>query len=297
MALAPELSEELRYLEINVARRIRSLRFGQSRSPLKGFGYEFESHRKYEAGEDFRRIDWNVSARMQEIYLKRHFEEREVSVFLVVDVSRSMRFSTAKHSKNLRVMQVGATLGFSAVSDSCKFGLLAFSDTIEAYEPPRKGRAHVWRTIDELYNLKPGHSGTNWELALRFLRRQLRSMSIVFLLSDFITDPDTAKLAELPDLKVLAQKHDVVPIVFMDELESNLPSGRGLLRFRSAEGREEMLLSLSSRQRNTFDALVERRKTELRDLFYSLGMECLFLNVGEAFMDPLMTLFERRKKV
>ena len=297
MALAAELTEELRYLEINVARRIRSLRFGQSRSPLKGFGYEFESHRKYQVGEDFRRIDWNVSARMQEIYLKRHFEEREVSVFLVADVSRSMHFSTAKHSKNLRVMQVGATLGFSAVSDNCKFGILAFSDTVEAYEPPRKGRGHVWRTIDQLYNLKPARSGTNWELALRFLRSQLRSMSIVFLLSDFITDPDVTQLAELPDLKVLAQKHDVIPIVFMDQLESNLPRGRGLLRFRSAEGREEMLLSLSSHQRSAFDALVEKRRTELRDLFYSLGMECLFLNVGEAFMDPIMTLFERRKKV
>jgi uncharacterized protein (DUF58 family) len=297
MSLAPELNEELRYLEINVARRIRSLRFGQSRSPLKGFGYEFESHRKYEVGEDFRRIDWNVSARMQEIYLKRHFEEREVSVFLVVDVSRSMHFSTAKHSKNLRVTQVGATLGFSALTDSCNFGMLAFSDRVEAYEPPRKGRGHVWRTIEHLYNLKPAHSGTNWERALSFLRAHLRSMSIVFLLSDFITDPNVTQLANLPDLKVLAQKHDVIPIVFMDQLESRLPTGRGLLRFRSAEGRGEMLLSLSSFQRNAFDALVEKRKTELRDLFYSLGMECLFLNVGESFMDPLMTLFERRKKV
>ena len=297
MALAPELTEELRYLEINVARRMRSVRFGQSRSPLKGFGYEFESHRRYQVGEDFRRIDWNVSARMQEIYLKRHFEEREVSVFLVVDVSRSMHFSTAKHSKNMRVTQVGATLGFSALSDSCKFGILAFSDTIEAYEPPRKGRAHVWRTIEQLYNLKPAQSGTNWELALRFLRSRLRGMSIVFLLSDFIMDPNMNQLAELPDLKVLAQKHDVVPIVFMDQLESNLPSGKGLLRFRSAEGRGEMLFSLSSTQRNKFNALVEKRKAELRDLFYSLGMDCLFLDVGEAFMDPLMMLFERRKKV
>ena len=183
------------------------------------------------------------------------------------------------------------------MSDSCKFGILAFSESIEAYEPPRKGRAHVWRTIEKLYNLKPAHSGTNWELALRFLRSQLRSMSIVFLLSDFITDPNMNQLAELPDLKVLAQKHDVVPIVFMDRLESNLPAGRGLLRFRSAEGRGEMLFSLSSSQRNTFDALVEKRTTELRDLFYSLGMDCLFLKVGEAFIDPLMTLFERRKKV
>src|SRR5437879_5550643 len=158
MALAPELAEELRYLEIRVARRMRSLRFGQNRSPWKGSGYEFESHRKYEPGEDFRRIDWNVSARMQEIYLKRHFEEREVSVFLLVDVSRSMSVSTAKHSRNLRVMQVGATLGCSALSDSCKFGLLAFPDTIESYEPPRKGRAHVWRTIELLYNLIAAHS-------------------------------------------------------------------------------------------------------------------------------------------
>ena len=297
MALAPELTEELRYLEINVGRRIRSLRLGQSRSRLKGSGFEFESHRKYEVGEDFRRIDWNVSARMQDIYLKRHFEEREVSVFLVVDVSRSMHFSTAKHSKNLCVTQVGATLGFSALSDSCKFGILAFSDTIEAYEPPRKGRAHVWRTIEQLYNLKPAQSGTNWELALRFLRSRLRGMSIVFLLSDFIMDPNMNQLAELPDLKVLAQRHDVVPIVFMDQLESNLPSGRGLLRFRSAEGRGEMLFSLSSSQRNTFNGLVEKRKAELRDLFYSLGMDCLFLDVGEAFMDPLMMLFERRKKI
>jgi uncharacterized protein (DUF58 family) len=297
MALSPELTEELRYMEISVARRIRSLRFGQSRSPLKGFGYEFDSHRKYEIGEDFRRIDWNVSARMQEIYLKRHFEEREVSVFLVVDVSRSMHFSTAEHSKNLRVTQVGATLGFSAVTDNCNFGMLAFSDTVEAYEPARKGRGHVWRAIERLYNLEPAHPGTNWEFALSFLRTHLRGMSIVFLLSDFITDPNVTQLANLPDLKVLAQKHDVVPIVFVDQLESRLPAGRGLLRFRSAEGRAEMLLSLSSRQRSAFEALVEKRKTELRDLFYSLGMECLFLDVGEAFMDPLMTLFERRKKV
>jgi uncharacterized protein (DUF58 family) len=297
MALAPELAEELRYLEISVARRMRSLRFGQSRSPLKGSGYEFESHRKYEIGEDVRRIDWNVSARMQEIYLKRHFEEREVSVFLVVDVSRSMHFSTAKHSKQLRVMQVGATLGFSAVSDSCKFGLLAFSDQVEAYEPARKGRGHAWRAIEQLYNLKPAHSGTNWELALRFLRSQLRSMSCVFLLSDFIMDPNVTQLANLPDLKILAQKHDVIPIVFTDELESTLPTGRGMLRLRSAEGRGEVLFSLSSHQRSVFQALVEKRKMELRDLFYSLGMECLFLNVGEAFMDPLMTLFERRRKI
>src|SRR5438046_10693669 len=113
MALAPELTEELRYLEINVGRRIRSLRLGQSRSPLKGFGYEFESHRKYEVGEDFRRIDWNVSARMQEIYLKRHFKEREVSDFPVVDVSRSMHYSTPKQSKNRRTIQPGRNSRFS----------------------------------------------------------------------------------------------------------------------------------------------------------------------------------------
>ena len=188
-------------------------------------------------------------------------------------------------------MQVAATLGFSAVSDSCKFGLLAFSDVIEAYEPPRKGRGHVWRTIEQLYDLKPKHTGTNWETALRFLRSQLRSMSIVFLLSDFISDPNLTQLAEMPDLKVLAQKHDVVPIVFMDRLENILPPGRGMLRLRSAESRHEIVVSLSTSQRNAFGVMVEKRKVELRDLFYSLGMECLFLNVSEAFIDPLMMLF------
>lgn len=295
--LAPELAEELHYIEIAASRRIRSLRFGQSRSPNKGSGYEFESHRKYQVGEDFRRIDWNVSARMQEIYLKRHFEEKEVTVFLLLDVSRSMQFSTAKFSKRLRVLQVAATLGFSAVSDNCNFGILAFSDQVEAYEPARQGRGHVWRALETLYNLKPHHTGTNWERGLRFLRSQLHKMAIVFLLSDFILDPEAAQLADLPDLKVLAQKHDVVPIIFGDELEKNLPTGRGLLRFRSAEGRQEMLLSLSSSQRHIYEALVEKRKTDLRGFFYSLGMQCLFLDVAEPFMDPLMTLFKTRRKV
>ena len=295
--LDPKVLIKIQNLELVARTVVEGFVQGLHRSPYMGFSVDFAAYRQYMPGDEIRRIDWNVSARMQEIYLKRHFEEREVSVFLVADVSRSMHFSTAKHSKNLRVMQVGATLGFSAISDSCKFGILAFSNAIEAYEPPRKGRGHVWRTIDQLYNLAPAGSGTDWELALRFLRSRLRSNSIVFLLSDFITGPNVTQLADLPDLKVLAQKHDVIPIVFMDQLESNLPRGRGLLRFRSAESPKEMLLSLSSHQRSAFDALVEKRRTDLRNLFYSLGMECLFLNVGEAFMDPLLTLFERRKKV
>ena len=295
--LPPELAEELYYIEIAASRRIRSLRFGQSRSRFRGTGYEFETHRKYEIGEDLRRVDWNVSARMQELYLKRHFEEKEVVCFLVVDVSRSMRFSTAKFSKRIRTVQVAATLGFSAVTDNCHLGFMAFSDKVEAFEPPRKGQGHVWRIIDRLYGLENPERGTNWEVALRFLRSRLRRMSIIFLLSDFITGPLAKQIADLPDFKALARKHDVVPIVFEDQLETSLPVGRGLVRFRSAEGRQEMLLSLSSGQRKRFDAMIGRRKQEMRDLFFSLGMECLFLQVGEPFMDPLMTLFERRKKV
>jgi uncharacterized protein (DUF58 family) len=295
--LAPELVEELQYLEIAVSRRLRSMRFGQNRSQAKGSGYEFDAHRKYEIGEDSRRIDWNVSARMQDLYLKRNFEEREVTVFLVADLSRSMEFSTAAHSKRLRVIQVAASLGFSAISDNCHFGFLAFTDHVEAYEPPRKGRGHVWRALEDLYQLKPSRSGTDWEMALRFLRSQLRRTSVIFLLSDFITDPEDAHLDDLPDLKYLARKHDVIPIVFEDQLEMNLPPGRGLLRFRSAEGHEEIVFSLSPAGKKTFETLVERRKTDLRDFFYRLGMECLFLDVAEPFFDPLMNLFERRRKV
>lgn len=295
--LAPELTEELQYIEIVASRRIRSLRYGQSRSPIRGSGYEFETHLKYEVGEDLRRVDWNVSARMQELYLKRQFEEKEITIFLVVDVSRSMYLSTAAHSKRIRVLQVAATLGFSAASDSCNFGFLAFSDRVEAFQLPRKGRGHVWRALDQLYNLQPQRRGTNWELALRFLRSHLRRMSIVFLLSDFITDPAMSSLADLPDLKVLAQKHDVVPVIFGDQIEHYLPTGRGLLRFRSAESGKEMLLSLSSAQRRQFETLVANRKDDLQNLFYSLGMECLFLQVGESYMDPLMMLFERRRKI
>ena len=295
--LPQELSEELHYLELAASRRIRSQRFGQSRSRFRGTGYEFESHHRYELGEDLRRVDWNVSARMQELYLKRHFEEKEVVVFLVVDVSSSMRFSTARWSKRIRAIQVAATLGFSAVSDNCHLGFMAFSDKVEAYEPPRKGQAHVWRIIDRLYNLRDTGSGTNWELATRFLRSRLRRMAMVFLLSDFIAGPQAEELAKVPYFKALARKHDIVPIIFQDQLETNLPAGHGLVRLRSAESSKELVLSLSSGQRRRFEVLVEHRKQQLRDLFFNLGMECMFLQVGEPFMDPLMELFERRKKV
>lgn len=295
--LPPELSEELYYLELAASRRIRSQPFGQSRSRFRGTGYEFESHYKYEIGEDLRRVDWNVSARMQELYVKRHFEEKEIVVFLVMDVSRSMRFSTAKWSKRIRALQVAATVGFSAAANNCRVGLVAFSDKVEAYEPPRKGQRHVWWLVDRLYNLKDTEPGTNWEVAVRFLRSRLRRMSMVFLLSDFIAAPHTRKLGELPDFKALARKHDIVPIVLEDQLETTLPTGHGLLRLRSAEGRGELLLGLSSTERQRFEALVSRRKAQLNDLFFSLGIECIFLRVGEPFMDPLMELFERRKKV
>jgi uncharacterized protein (DUF58 family) len=295
--LPPELSEELHYLELTASRRIRSQRTGQSRSRLRGGGYEFESHYRYEIGDDLRRVDWNVSARMQELHLKRHFEEKERIVLLVVDVSRSMNFSTAKWSKRIRTLQVAATLAFSAASDDAHVGFLAFSGTVDAYEPPRKGRRHVWRIIDRLYGLEGQQRGTNWEPTLRFLRSRVRRTAIIFLLSDFISGPGSTQLADLPDLKALARKHDVVPIVFEDRLETALPAGHGLVRLRSAEGREELLLGLSSSQRQRFDELVQERKRALNDLFFSLGTEGLFLPVSEPFMDPLVDLFARRKKL
>jgi uncharacterized protein (DUF58 family) len=290
------LTEELRYLELAASRRIRSQRFGQSRSRMRGTGYEFESHRKYEIGDDLRRVDWNVSARMQELFLKRHVEEKEVVVFLVVDVSRSMKLSTARWSKRMRAIQVAATLGFSASAENCRLGFMAFSDKVEAYEPPRKGQAHAWRIVERLYHLRDTEPGTNCEEAIRFLRSHLRRTAIVFLLSDFVMDPEATPLTEMAEFKALARRHDVVPIVFEDEMERSLPAGHGLLRLRSAESRHELMLSLSSRQRARFEALVAARKAALRDVFFSLGMDCLFLPVGEPFLDPLMTLFERRKK-
>lgn len=295
--LPPELSEELHYLELAVTRRIRSQRFGQSRSRFRGTGYEFESHHKYEIGDDLRQVDWNVSARMQEIYLKRHLEEKEIVAFIVVDVSRSMRFSTAKWSKRTRTVQAAAALGFSAAADNCHVGLMAFSDRVEAYEPPRKGQRHVWRIIDDLYNLRGTRPATSWAPTVTFLRNRLRRTAIVFLLSDFIVGPDAIPLTAIPEFKALVRKHDVVPVVFEDRVEASLPEGRGLLRLRAVEGREELLLSLSSAQRNRFEAHGTRRRATLIDQFLSLGMESVFLQVDEPIVDPLVELFERRKRV
>jgi hypothetical protein len=253
MALPAELAEELRYVEINVGRRIRSMRSGQSRSPLKGSGYEFESHRKYQVGEDFRRIDWNVSARMQEIYIKRHFEEREVSVFLVADLSRSMRFSTTAHSKNLRLMQVGATLGFSAVSDNCNFGFLAFSDVgMDAFEPARRASAR-WRRDERSITHEAGFVGNELGNALRFLRSQLRNMShrsFCFRIS-LRMRPDAIQLAQWPAGSEGPRAEARCEFRLSSPISSNelCPEARSASISRSGGTRREILLSLSSRQR------------------------------------------------
>src|SRR5581483_4214833 len=135
-------------------------------------------------------------------------------------------FSTARWSKGLRALQVAATLAFSAAADNCQLGFMAFSDRVEAYEPPRKGQAQAWRILDRLHNLRDTRDGTSCAAAVRFLRSRLRRMAIVFLLSDFIVDPDAAPLTDLPDFKSLARTHDVVPVVLEDQLERRLPAGR-----------------------------------------------------------------------
>ena len=293
--LPPEVTEELHYLELSASRRIRSQRFGQAPSRLRGTGYDFDSHRKYEIGGSPPRRLERVGAHAG-TFFKRHFEEKEVVIFLAVDVSRSMRFldrqvvqADANHSG-------GRDARLSAAADNCHLGFIAFSDKVEAYEAPRKGQAHARGASSTGSTTCATPGSTNAEVAIRFLRSLPRRMSIVFLLSDFILDEHARQLTDLPDFKALARKHDVVPIVFEDELERSLPKGHGLLRLRASEGRGEVLLSLSSGQRARFEAMVEHRKAELRDFFFSLGMECMFLPVAEPFMDPLMALFERRKK-
>lgn len=288
-----ELMKELRYVEIYTRKVVRDHHVGDYRSPLRGRGFEFDQHKRYQHGDDYRQIDWNATARMGHPYVKRDFEEKELSALIIADLSRSMDFATGDASKRELLTRIAATLAFSAASDNMKVGLLGFTDRIELDIPLKKGSAHSWRVVEALWDAKPRSTRTDFALPFAHLTTRLTTSTLLFMISDFVQ-------AEVSfhshALSYLARKHDLMPVVLEDPWDWALPSGKGFMRLHDAESSGAMVINLSRYNQNIYQSLMRRRRLALQDSFYHLDLDHLFVDVGAPYLDALLGFFLGRKR-
>ncbi|MBM2802577.1 MAG: hypothetical protein HW419_470 [Deltaproteobacteria bacterium] len=288
-----ELMEELRYLEIYTRKAVRDHHVGDYRSPLRGRGFEFDHHKRYQHGDDYRQIDWNATARMGYPYVKRDFEEKELSAVIIADLSRSMDFASGDGSKRELLVRIAATLAFSAATDNMKVGLLGFTDRIELDLPLKKGPAHSWRVVEALWDAKPRSTRTNFALPFEHLLTRLTTSTLLFLISDFVQLENSFHSHAL---RHLARKHDLMPVVIEDQWDTALPGGQGFVRLRDAESGGAMVLNLSRHNKSIYRTLMLERKVGLQRSFYNLNLDHLFLRVDAPYLESLLGFFLARKR-
>lgn len=288
-----DLMEQLRYIEIHSVKAARDQRVGDYRSPLRGRGFDFDQHKRYQQGDDYRQIDWNVTARMRYPYVKRDFEEKEMSAIILADLSRSMEFSTVEQTKKMLLLQIAATLAFSVSRENMKVGLIGFTDRIELELPPKQSRGQIWKILELLWNVEPRSSKTNFLPLFEHLDTNLKGSTLLFCISDFIA-PES--IFNLQSLKHLTQRHDFVPLILEDGWEYTLPKGKGFVRLQDAEDGGEMLLDLSDETRALYDKLMQEKKIALRRELYHLNLDPLQLYAGEPYLDSIMNYFMERKR-
>ena len=287
--LSSDLLRRIRRIQIRTDRLVTDVLAGQYHSAFKGRGMEFEEVRPYLVGDDVRTIDWNVSARLGEPHVKLFREERELTVILAVDLSGSLGFGSRGELKRELVAEIAGTLAFSAIRNNDKVALLAFTDRIELFVPPRKGPRHVLRIVRELMALEPRGRGTDLPAAIEELRRIFRRRGMMFLVGDFLDEA-----WERP-FRALRQRHDLIPIVVEDERERRLPDV-GLLELTDAERGDRLVLDTSDRRvRRRFAALADARRELQTDTFRRLGADPIRISTGESFVDPIAAYFRRRE--
>jgi uncharacterized protein (DUF58 family) len=288
-----QLSEELRYIEIYTSKAARDHRVGDYQSPLRGPGFAFDQHKRYQLGDDYRRIDWNVTARMRQPFVKKAFEDKEMSALIVADLSRSMGFSSRSQSKKDLLLQTAATAAFSAFRDNMAVGLLGYTDRIEVDIPARKGRAHMWHILETLWSHKPRGKGTDFSAPLTQMRQRLKRSTLIFYISDFISEQN---IFESRALKSLAQRHDFIPLILEDAWEEAMPTSDGFVRLRDPESGDDMLLDLSPGKAALYRQLMQERKLALKRGFYRMHLDHVFLRPGEPYLDALLGLFLARRR-
>lgn len=288
--LPKEVLENVRRLEIGTKSLVNEIFSGEYHTVFKGRGMEFSEVREYIPGDDIRLIDWNVSARTGSLFVKVFSEERELSMMLVVDMSRSGTFGTSYRMKDEVAIEICALLAFSAMKNNDKVGLLIFTDKVEKFIPPRKGRQHVLRVLREIVYHEPENRGTNINAALEYLLRVIRRNSVVFILSDFMDD------GFQKSLRVASSKHDVIAIKVTDNLEMHLPDA-GLISLMDAETGEYVVVDTSDeRVRNSYAALMQARQDGLEKMFKKINLDHITINTGESYVEPLYKFFRVRAK-
>lgn len=285
-----EVFQKIRRIQIRSSHKVDELLAGSWNSAFKGRGIEFEEVRPYQVGDDVRAIDWKVTARNNQPFVKLFREEREMSVILLVDLSRSLDFGSASQTKRELVAELGATLAMSAIRNNDKVGLTLFTDEVEKSIPPRKGSKHVLRIIRELLYCQPVGARTNIGSAVEHLNRTCKRRSVVFLVSDFFDSGFE------PILKVARRRHDIVPVTVNDLREKELPNV-GLVRLRDSETGELVLVDSSSRRnRKQYKELYQQKEQERISMFRRLQMEPIRLLTGADIVDPLRRYFDAREQ-
>lgn len=286
--ISKEILKKVRKIEIRTKGMVNNIFGGEYQSAFKGRGMEFSEVRSYTYGDDIRQIDWNVTARTGEPFIKIFEEEREQILMLCVDISQSGIFGSIKQSKMDLAIEICAVLAFSAIKNSDKVGLVLFTDVIEKVIPPKKGRVHVLRLIRELLTTEPTGEGTDISEALSYVNRLLNRKAIVVMASDF-KDADYER-----QMKITSRKHDLVNIFINDRLEDDLPD-LGIIPLHDAEtGREVMVDTSSQKLREAYRKRRKEEKKMLREKFLRMKVDTIEVYTNESYIQPLMNFFHRR---
>jgi uncharacterized protein (DUF58 family) len=284
-----EIIKKIKKIEIYTNRVVTEQLAGQYHSIFKGKGLNFRDVRKYMPGDDIRDIDWKVTARMQEPYIREYTEERELTVNIIVDISSSGIFGTINSSKFERMAEIASMFAFSAIKNNDKVGLILFSDKIEKYIPPKKGKKHVLNIISQILTFKPENNKTSIDNALKFFASVNKKSTVAFLISDFFDENDFDK-----SLKVSNRLHDIIPIIVRDPLEENMIK-MGIVNFLDPETNE--IISINTNDRiliNRYNSYIESENKKLANKFKKLSIEYIKIDMSKSYIESIVYFFKKR---
>lgn len=288
--VSPELLKKVRAIQVKTNYLANEIMTGEYVSAFKGRGMEFSEVREYQPGDDIRLIEWNVTARMGQPYIKEFKEERELTSMLLVDVSSSGEFGSVGKLKNEVAAEIASILAFAAIKNNDKIGLIVFSDIIEHYIPPKKGKAHVWNIIRTILDFNPEGKGTNLNLPLEYLINIQKRKTVTFLISDF-----QAKGYE-NTLKLAKQKHDIIALRVVDPREWDLPNV-GLAHLQDAETGESILIDTADRGMvKQFSQLCKKEFLKMKTFFNSIGIDIIEIRTDRPLVEPIIRYFKVREK-
>ena len=283
-----ELLKKVRKIEIKTKGLSKNIFSGEYQTAFKGKGMAFSEVREYQPGDDVRTIDWNVTARYNNPYIKVFQEERETTVILLIDLSGSSDFGTQSQLKREIATEISAVLSFSAINNNDKIGVIFFSNKIEKFIPPKKGKSHILRIIRELITFQPSSKKTNIEVALKYFNSVIKKRAICFIISDFMDDNFEKSL------KIAKNKHDIIGLNINDEREKNLVNVGMIKVIDSETGIIKWIDTSDKKNRNIFSYNHKKQAENLKNIFSSSGIDFININTGQDYIKPLMNFFKKR---